>query len=281
MVIATPNIVRHHEHGMYIRERQLFSSTEGKRPARSSGRIAAGTLLFVHGLGESGLCFEHLLEHLGLSDWNMLVPDLPGYGCSPWTTEPLSLTAHADHLASWLRKTGRGPVVVVGHSMGGVVGLLLCERHPELIRAIVDVDGNISLADCGFSSQAAAYTIKDFMRAGFDRLREIVFRAGRDDRAQRGYYVSLRLCDPRLYHQNSAELVAISSQEELAKRLVDLSAPSLYMAGSPNGVSEHSRRLLDEARVNWCAIQPAGHWPFIDQPDNFVVTMARFLKKLR
>ena len=280
MVFATPNIVRLHEHGMYLRERRLFSSTERKRPARSSYHTATGTLLFIHGLGESGLCFEHLLQHPGLSEWNMLVPDLPGYGCSPWTTEPLSLTAHAEHLASWLRKTGRGPVVVVGHSMGSVVGLLLCELHPELVQAMVDVDGNKSLDDCIFSSQAAAYAINDFLREGFDRLREIVFQAGRDDRAQRGYYVSLRLCDPRLYHLNSTELVAISRQEKLAMRLVVLSVPSLYLAGSPNGVSEHSKRLLDDAGANWCAIQPAGHWPFVDRPDDFVATLVRFLKKL-
>jgi len=277
----TSEIVRLHEHGMYIRERRLSSASGRILPARSGGRSATGTLLFIHGLGESGLCFEHLLEHSALSDWNMLMPDLPGYGCSPWLIEPLSLVAQADHLASWLRKTGCGPVVVVGHSMGGVVGLLFSERHPELVRAIVDVDGNKSLDDCVFSSQATAYNVREFVREGFDRLREIVFRAGQDDRAQRGYYVSLRLCDPRLYHQNSAELVAISSQEDLATRLVDLPAPSTYLAGIPDGVSEHSRHLLDEAGVNWCAIQPAGHWPFIDQPDNFVATLARFLKKLK
>jgi pimeloyl-ACP methyl ester carboxylesterase len=242
-----------------------------------------GTLLYIHGLGESGLCFEHLFAHPGLAEWRQLVPDMPGYGRSPWPAVPLSLAAQADHLAQWLRECpavrDAAPVVVVGHSLGGVLGLLFCERHPDLVAAFVDVDGNKSAADCVFSSRAATFSKEDFLSGGFDRLRETVFRQGKTDAAHRGYYVSLRLADPRTYHLHSHELLALSETEDLAPRLQALPMPTYYIAGVPNGVSARSQALLTEAEVDWIRIEPSGHWPFIDQPDRFVKALNAFLQR--
>lgn len=240
-------------------------------------RRAAGAdaprILFIHGLGESGLCFEHLLNRPELAAFELLVPDLPGYGRSPWPDAPGGLVGHADHLGGWLAQMGGPPPVVVGHSMGGVVGLLLAERHPAQVDALVDVDGNNTLTDCTFSSQAANDTAEGFRSHGFDRLRQTVFRAGLEDPAQRGYYVSLRLADPATYHADSLDLVALSRQEELAQRLASVAVPRVYIAGVPHGASARSLELLEAARVPTIPIGPSGHWPFIDQPDQFVAAL--------
>jgi pimeloyl-ACP methyl ester carboxylesterase len=236
-------------------------------------------LLFLHGLGESGLCFEHLLSHHGLRSWRLLIPDLPGYGRSPWSPKPLSLMEQADLLADWLHQEqavrGALPVVVVGHSMAGVTALLLCERHPDVVAALVDIDGNKSLGDCVFSSRAAEQDLEAFLGGGFDRLRQSVFAAGRQDPAQRGYYVSMRLADPQAYHLNSRELVAMSAKEDMATRMAALPVPAHYIAGVPRGACSHTLELLKKANVPCLRIEPSGHWPFIDQPDVFVKTLIK------
>jgi alpha-beta hydrolase superfamily lysophospholipase len=48
----------------------------------------AGSILYIHGLGESGLCFEQLISDKRLREWTHIVHDLPGYGKSPWTVSP-------------------------------------------------------------------------------------------------------------------------------------------------------------------------------------------------
>lgn len=79
-------------------------------------------LLLLHGLGATGEVWDGLVP--GLADrWpgTVLVPDLPGHGRS----SPLprySFGALATAVASSLPA---GPVSVLGHSLGGVVGLTL------------------------------------------------------------------------------------------------------------------------------------------------------------
>jgi len=234
-------------------------------------------ILYLHGLGESGLCFERLARHPLLAELPQLIPDLPGYGRSPWPAEPLSFVALVDHLAEWLTARGQRPVTVVGHSLGGVLALLLTERHANLVARVVDVDGNICADDCVFSGQAAAMSLDEFCTGGFDDMRGRIYLDGTEDEALRGYYASLRLCDPRAYHLGSTELVQASRRGDLATRLARLAAPVLYVAGAPDGASPRSRELLDRAGVRTVEIGPAGHWPFIDDADGFVAALMAFL----
>ena len=253
-------------HGVFLRE---FGAERVPR-----------TMLWIHGLGESGLCFEAILARLELARWRHLVPDLPGYGRTAWPGSPLSLSDQAELLADLCGDLVGGPVVVAGHSMGGVVALLLAERFGSLARGVLDIDGNKSPGDCTFSSRAAALSPADFAAGGFDELRDRVYKAGLDDPAQRGYYASLRLADSASYHLNSRELIELSQREDLALRLAALSCPRCYIAGAPGGACLESRRLLDAVRVPVIEVSPSGHWPFLDQPDAFAAAVLEFLAEV-
>lgn len=238
-------------------------------------------LLWIHGLGESGLCFEEIALHRGLAGRRQLVPDLPGYGRSLRPPEPTSLEAQADGLAKLIAARCPGPAVLVGHSLGGVVALLLAERHPEAVAGLIDIDGNISRADCVFSGRAAAAPLTAFLEGKYARLLDQIYLDGVGDPALRGYYASLRLAWPEAFHRNSAELVALSEPEDLARRLAALPMPSLYIAGRPGGASQRSIGLLAEAGVEVEEVSPSGHWPFIGQPERFIASLLPFLERER
>lgn len=250
------------EHGLYVRT--------GGRGQRA--------IVYLHGLGESGLCFEGLVDEPHLGEWRHYAIDLPGYGKTPWPLRPLDMDALADAVAEWIRAMYLDDVVLVGHSMGGVIGLRVCERAPALVRAFLDVEGNVSRDDCDFSGEAASYPREEFVREGYHRLLARLFNAGVRDPSHRGYFASMRMCDPAQLHLNSTELVRVSSTGDIARRLAVLSVPVRYVAGAPDGTSLNSRQLLAEAGVPVVAVQNAGHWPFLDQPGAFADTFAGFLK---
>jgi pimeloyl-ACP methyl ester carboxylesterase len=232
------------------------------------------TLLWLHGLGESSLCFEAIVDHPRLAGFASVAPDLPGYGRTPPRPTPPSLPALADLLAEWLRARGGPPPVVVGHSMGGVLGVLLAERHPGAIAALIDVDGNVSPGDCTYSGRAAAMPRDAFVAHGLDALRAFVAERAADDRAHAGYLRSLAEADAATLHQHAGDLVAFSAPEDGAARRAALAIPVAYVAGVPGGACARSKELLDRAGVTRHDVFPSGHWPFVDQPDAFAEVVA-------
>ncbi len=116
-----------------------------------------------------------------------------------------------------------------------------------------------------------------FVAGGFWKMRELIYVQGADLLAHRGYYASLRLCDPRLFHRNSRELVEISAAEGMARRLAALPVPTWYIAGTPDGVCPRSHDLLKQAGIDPMVFDPSGHWPFIDQEKRFAEVLAGIL----
>lgn len=87
---------------------------------RAGGDPAGPVLLLLHGLGASGTVWDGLTELLG--EWSWLVPDLPGHGRSPQAGR-YSFGGLAAAVADLLPRDR--PVAVLGHSLGGAVGVAL------------------------------------------------------------------------------------------------------------------------------------------------------------
>jgi len=229
-------------------------------------------LVWIHGLGESANSFEPVLAHL--PGFTHVLVDLPGCGRSPWPAEPTSLDELADRIAAW--DAERPPAALVGHSMGGMLVTLVAERTP--VRAIVDVDGNLSHGDCTYSAAIAAYTAEEFRARGFAEVRARVWAEGVTKPPQRGYHAAICFASPDVFHRNAVDLVALSRTDTLAARLAALRVPALYIAGGPpDGICAASRALLDRHGVRWLSIEPSGHWVYLDQTEPFAAEVARFL----
>ena len=77
---------------------------------------AAGTLLYVHGLGESSRCFSPVLEHQALGDWRHVCVDLPGYGESQPAPRPLTLAELIEVVKEWIGRELQSEHVLLGHA---------------------------------------------------------------------------------------------------------------------------------------------------------------------
>ena len=81
-----------------------------------------------------------------------------------------------------------------------------------------------------------------------------------------------------MFHRNAIDLVRLSETDTLAPRLAAISARVLFVAGVPGGICGRSRAQLDQHKIRWVAIEPSGHWPYIDQPDAFATAVGAFLR---
>lgn len=101
---------------------------------------AETAVVLVHGLGGSHLRwrrFGPLLARHG----PVWAPDLAGSGLTPLAGRTASLGANLDLLAGYVATVAEdGPALVVGNSMGGLLGVLLAARHPHLVSGLVLVN---------------------------------------------------------------------------------------------------------------------------------------------
>lgn len=130
----------------------------GRRIAYRSRSGIAPTLLFLPGYGSDmegakALALDGFAERSGLS---MLRLDYSGTGMSEGRFEDGTLTGWLEEAVAALDRLTQGPLILVGSSMGGWIGLHLALLRPERVRALVGIAAAPDFTDWGFSAEQAA-----------------------------------------------------------------------------------------------------------------------------
>lgn len=121
------------------------------------------TIMLVHGACHGAWCWDRVVPLLEAAGHRVLAPDLPGRGANGtpgwwrWTMQD-----YAKSIIHTARQAG-GPVIAVGHSMGGQVISTAAEAAPELFERLVyltaflptDGDSIVSLAALDKTSDIA------------------------------------------------------------------------------------------------------------------------------
>jgi pimeloyl-ACP methyl ester carboxylesterase len=105
------------------------------------------TVVAVHGITASSRAWPAVARALP-EDWALVAVDLRGRGASRDLPGPTGMARHgADlaHVAARLDPTRSGDLVLLGHSMGAYVSLLLVDDDPTPYRRLVLVDGGVPL----------------------------------------------------------------------------------------------------------------------------------------
>ena len=100
-------------------------------------------MVFVHGWTCNYSFFSPQLDHFE-KHHRVVGIDLRGHGDSDSPEGDYGMEVLAEDVAWLCRRLGIAGAVVVGHSMGGAVGVELVARHPELASALVLVDSPMS-----------------------------------------------------------------------------------------------------------------------------------------
>jgi pimeloyl-ACP methyl ester carboxylesterase len=103
-------------------------------------------ILFVHGYSCDGHDWSWQLPHF-VDRHRVITVDNRGHGRSSVPDSGYDHLEFAGDLASLLDHLGCGPVVAIGHSLGGVIVSTLAVERPDLVQAIVSIDPGYLISD--------------------------------------------------------------------------------------------------------------------------------------
>lgn len=232
------------------------------------------TLLFIHGLGDSGLAFLEAFYHPSLKNFNIIVPDLLGFGkSSSPVNDDYTFESQISRIFHLVEELNLNEIILVGHSMGGDIGTMMCRKdRKHQIRAFVNIEGDLTEGDRFITTEARKaekggiflhwlrhiypnkIILHDWAEMGAARLR---------------YRKSLFYCNPRAFINSVEEIYKINGNlpnekfAKIAQSFSEINVPKFYCWGSKS-LSKCSRNYLRRSTFPNLRFDGAFHWIMID-----------------
>ncbi|MBM7787656.1 alpha/beta fold hydrolase [Tenggerimyces flavus] len=240
-------------------------------PARISYVDVPGSVpavVYVGGLGSATTAvFAETVAHPSMRHGRRSVlVDLIGSGWSESSSAfGATIEEHADVVAAVLAELGLRDVVLVGHSLGGSVGIALASRRPDLVSRLVVAEPNLDPGIGQVSAHIAKQDEAFFVERGFSAL-----LAALEREEAWPYHATMRRWDPLILHRTAVSLLA-ERTPTFREQLCALEVPRTYVLGALS--TGEAPAGLAEAGVRIVVIENAGHTMMDDDLDAFAAAV--------
>lgn len=228
-------------------------------------------ILVLHGWGDAAKGWQHVVRELS-DDFQVCVPDLPGFGASQAPTKAWGLTEYAEFVAAFLKKVRFTPDIIIGHSNGGAIAIR------GLARGVLSAEQLVLLASAGIRSEYK----------GRKKMLRLITKAGKVLTYPLPKAVRHRLRRQVYTTVGSDMLVAEHLQETFKKVVTDdiqadaavLHVPTLLIYGEAD---QHTPVQYGRVLHNLIAgstlevIGEAGHFVHLDKPAQTLTIIRKFL----
>lgn len=246
--------------------------------------LGEGEPLFIlHGLFGSSDNWMTLGRKFS-EDYQVIIVDMRNHGQSP-QSDLWNYPSMADDVYMLSTKLGFGKINLLGHSMGGKVGMTIADKYPTLIKKLIVadiapkqypirhreiIDGLLSInlkqiqnrreADEQLSSYIAEPPIRMFLLKNLDK----------DDEGRFKWKLNLDIINSHIENVGEATIPRHK-----------VTIPTLFIRGlNSNYVTDEDimeiRKYFSNSKVE--SIGNAGHWLHAEQPIAFINTVLTFLK---
>lgn len=240
-------------------------------------------LVFLHGVGGGHHVWDRQLPYFAARGYPSHAWDQPGYGESPMVA-PYDLEQVSAALTRLIESLSDGPVVLVGHSMGGLVAQETYARQPHLVKALALCFTSAAFGRGGseFATQFIAARIgpldEGMTMAEIAAKLMPTMRGAKSDPT--GLALAGRIMSgipPETYRKAVAMLTTFDRRALLPH----IKVPTVLIAGSddrtaPASVMERMAQKIPGAQ--YVLLEGCGHLGPMDQPDEFNAALEAFLR---
>src|SRR4051812_26228660 len=113
----------------FVQESVSQSATSFKVDITGKGKQS---LIFIPGLTCPGAVWDETLAHLK-GKYTCYVLTLPGFAGQPTVPRDQYLASMRDEVISYIHANRLKHVIIIGHSLGGFLGLSIASKEPDLV----------------------------------------------------------------------------------------------------------------------------------------------------
>ncbi|MBE5732285.1 MAG: alpha/beta hydrolase [Clostridiales bacterium] len=219
------------------------------------------TVLLLHGFGASSKTVDCLFYFLKNRGYDVISIDFPGFGQSNEPFGVWSIYDYADCVDAFIQYLSLKNVIVVGHSFGGRVGIILASNNKLDALILIDSAGVKPIRTLKYYLKVAIYKARK-------RLKLSTKRSGSED--YRSLSINMRATFVRVVN------------EHLDKLLSKITVPTLVLWGK----QDKDTPVYMAKKINKCIknsvlyIMNGGHYSYLDCYNETCMYMENFLCSL-
>jgi pimeloyl-ACP methyl ester carboxylesterase len=222
-------------------------------------------IIFVHGWGWDQSLWKEQIKNFS-SKYKLVTLDLAGHGESGKNRKSYTIKAFSDDVVSVINKLNLSRVILVGHSMGGIINLEVYRQIKDKVVGIIGAD-TYQLFQKGENPKSAEDYLTTFKENYLGSVREYVgtlFLESADTTFVKGFVKKMSKLPPEI----GMDIFRNVYQYNSLKAATDLQPKIITVNGQKFRVKEAENvKLLPDFKSK--IIPGTGHFPMIEKPDKF------------
>jgi pimeloyl-ACP methyl ester carboxylesterase len=235
-------------------------------------------IVLVHGMPSSSYTWNEVIPHLTKEGYRVWCMDLKGFG---WTEKPLDtrydVFVIAEELNAFLESVGLSHAVVVGHSWGALLCMVLAIDHPDKVDDLVLIDSVsypqkapaiMQLARLPFAGRLAGLVMRRWLLK--NHMKDLFFdRKKVTDEKVDAYFNPMRTPNMLNAQVEIIRQLLDKENESYVENYPKISARTLIISGADDRwiSPAMSNRLQKDIRNSTVAFVPkCGHFPQEESP---------------
>lgn len=229
-------------------------------------RRGAGTpLVLVHGFPLDHTLWNETASLLE-GDFDLILPDLRGFGGSTTIETPYLMSDMADDLAALLDHFGIEKTALAGHSMGGYVALAFAKKYPQRVSGLALVSSQAA-ADAPDRKEGRYKTAQDVAEKGVEVVADAMTPKLSSDAKVQAF------ARESILRQGKAGVIgalkAMAEREDSMPILSSFDFPVVLIHGDADALiplekAQEIKEALPDAKL--VILQGAGHLPMMELP---------------